>query len=490
MKKIFFGFMLLVAILAAIVLIRTFSYFQDIQLKVDSPLAPIEFDHDAAIQRYATSIQFPTISNDDRSLFNPTPFLQFHQHLQDSFPLVHQRAERTLVNDYSLVFHLAGSDSSLKPALFMGHMDVVPVDEATADQWQHPPFSGKIVDGVVWGRGTMDDKVSVLALMEALEIMLSKGIQPQRSLYFAFGHDEEVGGADGAAKIAEYFRAQQIEFEFVLDEGGAITEGLLAGIDQSVAIIGIAEKGYVNLKLTVNAEGGHSSQPPDHTAAGILSQAIVNIEANPFPTNLAFTQLTFNYVGKYAPFASRLAMSNLWLLSPIVEKTLLAVPSTAASIRTTTAATMLKGSSKSNILPTQATAVVNFRILPGDSVEFIKTRIKEIISDERVEIEAYMVNEPSQVSSTDSYGYRLIEKTVRALDQDVLVAPYLVQGGTDAKHFYGLSNNIYRFMMVKLTPETMKRFHGVNEQLAQQDYIKAVQFFYEVLLESAKRPEM
>jgi carboxypeptidase PM20D1 len=166
------------------------------------------------------------------------------------------------------------------------------------------------------------------------------------------------------------------------------------------------------------------------------------------------------------------------------------VPSTAASIRTTTAATMLKGSSKSNILPTQATAVVNFRILPGDSVEFIKTRIKEIISDERVEIEAYMVNEPSQVSSTDSYGYRLIEKTVRALDQDVLVAPYLVQGGTDAKHFYGLSNNIYRFMMVKLTPETMKRFHGVNEQLAQQDYIKAVQFFYEVLLESAKRPEM
>lgn len=490
MKKLIIFVLLLIAIVASIAVVRTYTYFEDIQVIVESPLVPVKFNHDSAIQRYATSIQFPTVSNDDRTLFNPKPFLQFHQHLQDSFPLVHQQTKRTIVNNYSLVFHLAGSDNSLKPVLFMGHMDVVPVDEATADQWQHPPFSGNVVDGVVWGRGTMDDKVSVLALMEALELMISKGIKPKRGLYFAFGHDEEIGGTEGAAKIAEYFRAKNIEFEFVLDEGGAITEGLLAGIEQSVAIIGIAEKGYVNLKLTVNAAGGHSSQPPDHTAAGILSQAIVNIEANPFPTNLAFTQLTFDYVGKYAPFATKLAMSNLWLLSPIVEKTLLAVPSSAASIRTTTAATMLKGSSKSNILPTQATAVVNFRILPGDSVEFIETRVKEIIADDRVEIEAYMINAPSEVSSTDSYGYRLIEHTVRALDQDVLVAPYLVQGGTDAKHFYGLSNNIYRFMMVKLTPKTMKRFHGVNEQLAKKDYIRAVQFFYAVLLRSAQQPNM
>lgn len=488
MKKILLTFTLLVVILVTVLLVRTNTYFKDIQVKVDTPLIPVQVDREGAVQRFAQAIQYQTISHDDRSKLDPTPFLQLHQHMQSAFPLVHQKAERTLVSELSLVFHLKGSDSSLKPALFMGHMDVVPVDLATAEQWQQPPFSGNVVDDIVWGRGAMDDKVSVLALMEALELLLANGIQPQRSIYFAFGHDEEIGGDQGAGKIAEYFRQQNIEFEFVLDEGGAITEGLLAGIAKPVAIIGIAEKGYVNLRLTVNAAGGHSSQPPNHTAAGILSQAIVNVEASPFPTDLAFTELTFDYVGKHAPFATRFAMSNLWLLSPIVEKTLLATPSSAASIRTTTAATMLKGSSKSNILPTQAVAVVNFRILPGDTAEYVQQTIESIIDDDRVLVEAYMVNEPSAVSNTDSYGYQLIEKTIRELDQKVLVAPYLVQGGTDAKHFYGLSNNIYRFMMVKLTPETLKRFHGVNEQLAVEDYIKAVQFFYAILEKTANKP--
>lgn len=488
MKKPLLFLTLIVVVVIVVVLFRSQTYFSDKQVAIDTPLEAVNFDQKAAIKRFAEAIRIPTVSHEDEALADNTPFIELHQHIVSSFPLVHQHAEQRKISEYSLVYHLKGSDEDLKPVLFMGHMDVVPVDEATLDQWQQPPFSGAIVDGVIWGRGTMDDKVSVFALLEAMELLLESGVKPQRSIYFAFGHDEEIGGEMGAAKVAEHFKAKGIEFEFVLDEGGAITQGLMVGVAQPVAIIGIAEKGYVNLRLTVNAAGGHSSQPPANTAAGILSQAIVKVEANPFPTDLHFTQKTFEYVGYYAPFSIKLAMSNLWLLSSFVEDMMLSAPSSAAGIRTTTAATMLKGSSKSNILPTQATAVVNFRILPGDDIEYIKNRVIKIIDDPRVKVEDYMGNEASVVSTTDSYGYRLMEKTIRGLDQSILVAPYLVQGGTDAKHFVGLSDSIYRFMMVKLDPETLSRFHGINEQITEQDYVSAVQFFYAMLTQVAQKP--
>ncbi len=486
MKKVLGVLSLGLVIIAMVVIVRTQTYFDNVQVEIESPVESVQIDEELAVARFARAIQFPTISYEDPEMQDNSSFAQLHQHIETSFPLIHQHATRTKVSEHSLVYHLPGSDPNLKPALFMGHMDVVPIDEATLDQWHQGPFSGVVQDGVIWGRGAMDDKVSVFALLEAMELMLAQGRQPKRSIYYAFGHDEEIGGKQGAANIAELFRSQNIEFEFVLDEGGAITQGLMVGVEQPVAIIGIAEKGFVNLRLTVSAEGGHSSQPPKNTAAGILSQAIVKIEENPFPTNLEYSQKTFEYVGVSTPFTIRMAMSNLWLFRPLVENMMLANPSSAASIRTTTAATMLKGSSKSNILPTQATAVVNFRILPGDNIEYIKQRITDIVDDPRVEIEAFMGNEPSVVSTTGSYGYKLIEKTIRGLDQQVLVAPYLVQGGTDAKHFTGLSDSIYRFMMVRLDQTTLKQFHGVNEQIPVEDYIRAIQFFYAVLSETAE----
>ncbi|MGY0603366.1 MAG: M20/M25/M40 family metallo-hydrolase, partial [Paraglaciecola chathamensis] len=273
---------------------------------------------------------------------------------------------------------------------------------------------------------------------------------------------------------------------FVLDEGGVVTQDMLPGVTSPVAIIGIAEKGFVNLRLTVNAAGGHSSQPPANTAAGILAQAIVKVEAAPFSTDMRFIQDTFKHIGFATDLATRLPMANLWLFSPVVENMMLNIPSSAASIRTSTAVTMLKGSSKSNILPTEAEAIVNFRILPGDTVNSVTQHITKAIDDPRVKIEAFMANEASPVSSTQSYGYQLIEQTIRRLDQDLLVAPYLVQGGTDASKFYGLSDNVYRFMMVKLTPSTMKRFHGVNEQISVEDYLRAIQFYYAMVKQAAQ----
>ncbi|MDN4503895.1 M20 family peptidase [Alteromonadaceae bacterium BrNp21-10] len=485
MKKLFAVITSVLIILIAVVLFRGFNYFSDVQYQVKSPLAAVDVDSDKAVAHMSKAIQIRTISYDDPSLLDAEAFLAFHQHLQQSFPLVHERTQLTKVSDYSLLYFLPGSDASLKPALFMGHMDVVPVDEATADKWQQAPFSGAVVDNTIWGRGAIDDKVTVMALLESLELLLAEGLAPKRGIYFAFGHDEEIGGTAGAQKIAALLQQQNVELEFVLDEGGIIAEGLMAGVEQPVALIGVAEKGFVNFRLTVSSEGGHSSQPPEHTAVGILSQAIVNLEASSFDSDLRFTQQTFATVGAYADLGTRLPMANLWLLEPVVKQVLLSGASSAAGIRTTIAPTMLKGSSKSNILPTEAEAVVNFRIFPNDNIASIQAHIEKVVDDPRVKISSFMANEASTAAPTDSFGYRLIEQSIRRLDDSILVAPYLVLGGTDSKHFYPLSDNVYRFMMVRLNSDSLKRFHGVNEQIPVKDYLQAIQLYYALLKQTA-----
>ncbi len=472
---------LALAVLVAVLVVRATTQFPDRQLYDMAPVPELPVDADAMAERLAGSIRIPTISHDDRSNFDAQAFLDFHRYLAANYPRIHETASLRTINDYSLVYRIAGQDPGLKPALFMGHMDVVPVDPATAEDWSQPPFGGAIEEGVVWGRGALDDKLTVMALMEAMEMMLATGQVPARTVYFSFGHDEEVGGKEGAAEVAQYFREQGISFEFVLDEGGVVTEGLITDIEAPIAIIGIAEKGYMNLHLTVDAPGGHSSQPPPHTAAGILAQAIVKVEENPFPADLSAMKENFHYLGHYFPLSTRLALANTWLLAPLVEKIMLSSATTAASIRTTTAVTMLEGSTKSNILPTRAKAVVNFRVLPGDTVDDVRQHIESVIDDDRVAVSVHMANEPSPVSSTDSFGYRLLEKTIRGMDENVLVAPYLVQGGTDAKHFVDLSDSVYRFMMYRANPNTMKRVHGVDEQVAIGDYAEAVRFYHAVL---------
>lgn len=488
MKKILLFLVTLLVVLAAILFYRANTTFENKQFQVTESLTPITLDESAVINRFSQALQIPTISYDDTSKLDHAAFQTFHQHLAQSFPLVHAQAQLTKFAEYSMVFYLKGQNPKLKPALFMGHMDVVPVDPQTKEQWLQPPFGGKVVDGVIWGRGTIDDKISVLALMESMEAYLSQGKVSQRDIYFAFGHDEEVGG-EGAKAIAKHFSEQDIEFEFILDEGGVITDGIIPGTTQPIALVGVAEKGFVNFRLTVKGEGGHSSQPPAHTAAGILAQAIVNVENNPFAARLEFFDLMFDNIGYSMPLAQRLPLANLWLLEPIVLNTLLQSPSSAASARTTTAVTMLQGSTKSNVLPTIASAVVNFRILPGDTVASIQAQLEKVIDDPRVTLTTELANEASAVSPTENIGFKLIESSIRRLDDNVLVTPYLVLGATDSRHFQALSKHIYRFMMVSLNPDSLKQFHGLNEQISVQDYLNAIQFYYAMLEQSASGEE-
>jgi len=484
MKKILLSVAFLVLVLVAILFYRATNVFENKQYQVTESLTPVPIDESAVLDRFSRALQIPTISYDDTSKLDHAAFQDFHQHLAQSFPVVHTKTTLTKFQDYSMVFHLKGQNSQLKPALFMGHMDVVPVDEQTKDQWLQPPFSGNVVDGVIWGRGAIDDKVSVLALMESLESYLTQNIVPQRDIYFAFGHDEETGGK-GAIAIAQYFAEQGIKFEFILDEGGVISDGIIPGTTQPIGLVGVAEKGFVNFRLTVKGDGGHSSQPPAHTAAGILANAIVNVENNPFDARLEFFDLMFDNIGYSMPLSQRLPLANLWLFEPVVLSTLLKSSSSAAIARTTTAVTMLQGSTKSNVLPTIATAVVNFRILPGDTVNSIQAHLERVIDDPRVVLSTELANEASAVSPTDNIGFKLIESSIRRLDDSVLVTPYLVVGATDSRHFQHLSENIYRFMMVSLNPETLKQFHGLNEQIAVNDYLNAIQFYYAMLEQTA-----
>ncbi len=484
MKKALFTVFILVIVVLAVLFYRAGTTFQDMQLEPATGITAVAIDENQAIARFSGALQFPTISYDDRSNFDAGAFRDFHAFLQSSYPLVHQNASRTVVNDYSLVYHLPGTDPSLQPVLFMGHMDVVPVEEITRNEWSYPPFNGTVSDGIIWGRGSVDDKFTVIALMEAMEQLLAENIQPERSLYFSFGHDEEVGGKDGAAQVAKYFEEKGITFDYVMDEGGVVTEGMMDDLDQPLAVIGVSEKGYVNLVLTVNAPGGHSSQPPEQSAVGILSRAIVAVEDSPFPASMDDIYPTIEAIGTKMPFSTRLVMSNLWLLSPLVERVMLNNKDDAAALRTTTAATMVSGSPKSNILPTRATAVINFRILPGETVESVTQRVIGLIDDERVVVTSeYGVN-PSPVSPTDSRGFELIAKTIRGMDENILVAPYMVRGGTDAKYFYSLSPNVYRFMMLRIDPATMGYVHGIDERVTVKSYLEAIRYYYHLLRQS------
>jgi len=462
-------FVVVLAVLLAAVMIGRASMLESKQPPLQEPVT-IALEMQPIVERFSEALTYPTISNQDRSDIDREAFLGFHAFLERAYPLTHATLARETVNELSLLYRWEGSEPALPPVLLMGHIDVVPVIPGTEEDWQQPPFDGVVAGGQIWGRGAFDDKSSVMAIMEAVEFLLARGHQPRRTIWLAFGHDEEVGGPEGAGAIAASLAARGVdEFAFVMDEGGAIVGGEAMGIDGSVAVIGIAEKGFISLELSVKADGGHSSTPPEHTAIGVLAAAITRLENNQFPSRLdGAVEQMFSYTAPEMGFGARLAVANLWLTRPFVTRLLQGSPQTASMVRTTTAVTMIDAGVKDNVLPIDATAVVNHRILPGETRESVTNRVREVIDDPRVQVRDISSSvDPSPVSDPESPAFALIARTLRQVDADpdLKITPYLVMGGTDAKYYSGRSDNVFRFLPARVGPEGMQLVHGTNERI-------------------------
>jgi carboxypeptidase PM20D1 len=475
-KRLFQLLLLAVLLLAAVVMVRTLRFASPPETAA-AAVRDTMVNERAAAERLARAVRFATVSWSDSAPARE-PLLVLHRDLQADFPLVHRALTREVVDGYSLLYTWRGADSSLAPVVLMGHLDVVPVEAAVAAKWRHGPFSGDIDGGFIWGRGTLDDKVSVLAALEAVETLLAQGFTPARTVILAFGHDEEVAG-HGADSIVQRLRARGIHPAFVLDEGGAIADGILPGVARPVALVGIAEKGYVSVALTVEGTGGHSSMPPPETAVGVLARAIVRLEDHPFPGRLAGpAAMLFDVVARTMPFVPRMIFANQWLFGPLLLRRLESAPTTNALVRTTTAPTMIEGSPKDNVLPGRARAIVNFRILPGDSVAAVIERVRRVVADPRVDVRAAagQASDPSPVSGIATLGFRGIARAAAEVTPGVIVAPWLVVGATDARHYAAITPNAYRFLPLVLDNGDLGRVHGVDERVSVAGYAGAVRF--------------
>ncbi|MFM9863211.1 MAG: M20 family peptidase [Micropepsaceae bacterium] len=485
MRRILLGLLAAVALLAAIVIGRT------MMVPAYTPVSATHkstFDANAIAVHLAQAIKFRTISHQDGApaediAASQAAFTALRTWIETTYPNVTKTLTREIVSDYSLLYTWAGTDAALKPILLMSHMDVVPVVPGTEANWPRDPYSGDIADGYVWGRGTLDNKQGVIGMLEAAEALIAKGFQPKRTIMFAFGHDEEIGGRNGNAKIAELLAQRKIELEFVDDEGGMISNGALPGVDAPVALVGIAEKGSVTLELTAKSAGGHSSAPPAvaETAIGRLAHAIEKLNKNP-PFDSGFDETTRATVTGMMPataFTRRMAVANLWLFEPVVESTMGASPAGAAQLHTTIAPTIITGGVKDNVMPPEAKARINFRIHPRDTVDGVAEKVKRAIADDMIEVKVMDGGRnPSPISDITGPQYDHIKKTLLTVRPDALIVPTLVIAGTDSRYYFPLTKNVFRIIPGELKEGDLPRIHGTNERISVTSMQTIADFYY------------
>ena len=355
-------------------------------------------------ERLGSAVRFKTISYQDHDQIDYREFAAFHQFMRDSFPRVFAALEVETINGYSLLLRWPGSDGALSPVLFTAHMDVVPVEPGTEQDWQHPAFDGVVADGRIYGRGTLDDKVGVMGLLEAAEQLLAAGFSPTRTVYFAFGHDEEISGRQGATAIAARMRELGLHFSWMVDEGGMLVADnpLLAG--KTMAMVNIAEKGYLTLTLRTTGEGGHSSNPPAVSSIGRLANALARIEAKPFPPRLVEpVEAMLETLAPHMEQPERLVFENLWLTDGLVARNMAKERTTAPFVRTTTALTMFNGGVKENVVPGNAAATVNFRLIPGDTQGSVVDHVRSTVNNDRISVDPFPGNtDPPPVTGTSS----------------------------------------------------------------------------------------
>ncbi|HLZ75299.1 M20 family peptidase [Phenylobacterium sp.] len=485
--RLLLGLVLILGVLVAVVLVRTFSFKPPAAADLASvKVAPaVAVDVDAAAQHLSQAVQIQTVSHQSLADDQPAEWARLHDFLSTTYPAAHAAMSREIVGKNTLVYTWKGSDPSLSPIILMAHQDVVPVTAGSEGDWKHPPFSGAIAEGAVWGRGSIDDKGSLITLFEGLETLAKGGFKPRRTVIVVSGEDEETHGT-GARAAAALLKSRGVKAQFVVDEGLAvITENPITG--GRLALIGTAEKGYATLKVTAKAEGGHSSAPPaDGGGVVTLAHAVSAIAAHGFP--MAFRgpgAAMLQTLAPTAPFPVRMAVANAWLFKPLLIKQIGAAPAGAALLHTTIAPTMLQGSPKENVLPQDAAAWINYRIAPGDSSAGVMAKAKAAVAS--LPVTLGWVDppfEPSPVSSTSSEGWKVLAAVAHRVT-DAPVAPSLVTAATDSRHLQSVAVDVYRFQPMDFGASEIEAIHGTNEHLTLANLKQCVEFYARLIATAA-----
>lgn len=477
-KRISTLLLLAVIVLISVLLFNTFRFGKSIIAKQKTVSVP-NASGDAA-RHLSEAIQIKTISFGDTLAIDTASFTRFRNFMESSYPMIHQKLDRQIFNEFSYVYTWKGKDTSLQPYVLMAHMDVVPVEAVAESKWTHPSFSGLILQDTIWGRGAVDDKSSLVGIMEAVEQLLKENHTPERTIYLCFGHDEEVSGKRGAGSFSKWFRERNIRPALVLDEGGRIDREHFERVKRPVAVIGTGEKGYVNIDLTVEIPGGHSSMPLTETAIDILNQAIVKIRASQMPALITPSiQELLNRTGPAEPFMNRMALSNLWLFNGMLVKELEKTKESNAMIHTTIVPTIVKAGIKDNVIPSIAKATLNSRILPGQTSEDVVNYVRKQVNDPRVIVKKQTISlmEPSPTSPFDGPAFKKLEKITYQMVPDVIVSPFLLIAATDSRYFRNFSDAVLNFSAM----QDPKGFHGIDERIGVSDLNRMI-FFYRMLI--------
>ena len=476
---VLYAILALLALLIAVMAINT-VFKRPTKIIASEAVLPA-LDADRLAENLAGMIRFKTVTAVSMDGFDRHAFLGLHGYLDKTYPLLHALLEKEVINEYSLLYRWKGSGSEQKPFLMMAHMDVVPVDERTADKWVHEAFSGAIADGYVWGRGALDMKGQLACIMESIEHLIREGFAPKRDIYIALGHDEESMGQLGAQRIVDRLKEKGVRLDFVIDEGGVVMDGKPLGINAMVATIGICEKGYADIRLTAESAGGHASRPPGQTAVGMLAKAIVALEKHKMkPTLNEPLKAMLSVVGGYMKFPLNVIAANLFVTKPLLLKGLASGSTGSAMVRTTVAPTMLAGSGAPNVLAEWAEAVVNCRISPDDSVNALLAHLKKTAGS-GIKIEPMQAYEPSVVSRVDSAAYHVIARTAADIFPGYVVTPYLMVAATDSRMYADIADGVYRFQPFASMSEDLGTIHAAGERLSIESLREGTAFFIQLV---------
>ncbi len=435
---------------------------------------------DSALSIFQKGIQYQTISYDTLPP-DSIAFTQFQQFLAEKFPLVFQHLEKETFEKYTLLLKWKGTLANDSPIVLMAHQDVVPVDPLSLSHWKSEPFGGKIIGDTLYGRGSVDDKFCLFAILEATEMLLQQGFQPKRNIFLVFGHNEEKLGS-GVATLVDSLQKRNIHPKWVLDEGGEFTETVPGLKGRKVALIGTSEKGYLSVQLKVDMEGGHSSMPAQQTAIDVLIAAIQNIRTHPFPAGFNSSMIGFmDYLGPEMSATNKFFVTNRWLFNSLLLKIYRKSAPGNSLIRTSIAPTIIQSGTKENVIPNIATATVNLRIAPGTTIQQALQHLQKSANDSRVSITPIGIGkEASNITDTRSEGFTHLTMCIQENYDSVLVSPYLMIGATDGRKFETICKNVVRFSPVT----DLKGMHGINERVGIDEFKKGIGLYYRILKEA------